>query len=271
MTIAFVHGNPETPAVWDLVAARLAEAGFGDQVRLSPPGFGAAAPPGFTATPDEYRDWLIGELERLGRPVDLVGHDWGGVVAWVFAATHPEMLDRLIILNAPHPALFARQLRDNAAQQQASQYMLMFRSPTAEATLSADSYAMLRRMVLANASDDDREKYVEAWSQPGALTGGLNYYRAAGVGPPAPSTGDATPPPPAAALPAQALTVRVPTLVIWGEKDTALLPANLDGLGDVVPQLTVKRIPNGTHWIPRENAAEVNATIREYLGHPVER
>jgi epoxide hydrolase 4 len=201
----------------------------------------------------------------------LVAHDWGGVVAWVFAAQHPEMLDKLVIVNAPHPTLFARLLREDPAQQQASQYMLMFRGPQAEDTLSADQYARLTSTVLGAGLKDgtvteaDRRMYVDAWSQPGALTGGLNYYRAAGIGPPpaaAPGTpapaGDPPPEPPA-------LIVRVPTLVIWGEKDTALLPANLDGLDRVVPALTIKRVPEGTHWVVRERADEVNRLIREFL------
>jgi pimeloyl-ACP methyl ester carboxylesterase len=197
-----------------------------------------------------------------GSTFTLVGHDWGGVAAWVLAAQHPQMLDKLVILNAPHPTIFARELRENAAQQQASQYMLMFRSAEAEALLAENSYAWLKQTVLgANASEADTAAYVEAWSQPGALTGGLNYYRASGVGPPPPNA-------PAAASPLAALPsmpVRVPTLVIWGEKDTALLTGNLDGLDQLVPALTIKRIPDGTHWIPRQKAGEVNTFIRTFL------
>src|SRR5262249_34109276 len=110
--------------------------------------------------------------------------------------------------------------------------------------------------------------------QPGALTGGLNYYRAAQVGPPAggaaaPPTGGGAGAPGAsneAAQPAlPPLVVKVPTLVIWGEKDTALLGGHLNGLDPGVEKLTVKRIPEGTHWVVRENAPEVNRLIREYV------
>jgi pimeloyl-ACP methyl ester carboxylesterase len=146
--------------------------------------------------------------------------------------------------------------------------MLMFRGPQAEETLSANSYGMLTSMVLGAGLKDgtvteaDRKMYVDAWSQPGALTGGLNYYRASGVGPrmqapdPAPALGQADLP---------AMIVRVPTLVVWGEKDTALLASNLDGLDRVVPSLTVKRVPDGTHWVVREKPADVNRLIREFL------
>ncbi len=92
MTVVFVHGNPETSVVWDLLAARLAEAGYTDQVRLSPPGFGAPVPEGFEATVLEYRDWLISELERFDQPIDLVGHDWGGGHTVNVAMMRPDLL-----------------------------------------------------------------------------------------------------------------------------------------------------------------------------------
>ena len=92
MTVVFVHGNPETPAVWDLLAARLAEAGYDEQIRLSPPGFGSPVPEGFGATVIDYRDWLIAELEGIDGPVDLVGHDWGGGHTVNVAMTRPDLL-----------------------------------------------------------------------------------------------------------------------------------------------------------------------------------
>jgi pimeloyl-ACP methyl ester carboxylesterase len=113
-------------------------------------------------------------------------------------------------------------------------------------------------------TEKDRDAYIQAWSQPGALTGGLNYYRAAKIGPPAAGTSAADLP---AGNPAGAasLVVKVPTLVVWGEKDTALLTGNLDGLDQWVPQLTVKRIPEGSHWVIHERPAEVNGYIRDFL------
>ena len=197
-------------------------------------------------------------------PRVIVAHDWGGAVAWVFAALHPDLVDKLVIINAPHPTVFGRELRDNPQQQQASQYMLLFRAPDAESTLSANNYAALVTAILGEGlkngtvTDDDKAAYLAAWSQPGALTGGLNYYRASGIGPPKPGE-------PPNDLLAQPLIVRVPTLVIWGEKDTALLTGNLEGLDRYVAALTIRRIPDATHWVVREKPADVNRYIREFI------
>jgi epoxide hydrolase 4 len=276
--MVFLHGFPEFWYEWKNQLAEFSR----DHTVVAPDlrGYNLSSKPADVSAyqmPNLVEDVraLTADLMKAsgGSTFTLVAHDWGGVVAWVFAALHPEMLDRLVILNAPHPTLFGRELLRNPEQQKASEYMLMFRSAEAEALLSEDSYGWLKRAVLGNSpSAEDTEAYVEAWSQPGALTGGLNYYRAAGVGPPAPnaSPGNAasTPASPAEATAAPALVVRVPTLVIWGEKDTALLTGNLNGLDQVVPDLTVRRIPDGTHWIAREKAADVNRLIREFLAQP---
>lgn len=281
--ILFLHGFPEFWYEWKYQIAEFSR----DHTVVAPDMRGynlSSKPTDLTAYQvpvlvEDVRS-LAAELLKTtgGTRFTLVAHDWGGAIAWVFAALHPEMLDKLVIVNAPHPTIFGKLLRDDAAQQRASQYMLMFRGPDAEKTLSANDYQMLTSMVLGaglkdgSTTDDDRKEYVAAWSQPGALTGGLNYYRAAQIGPPAPSDVQATliaPPSNEAALASlPPLIVRVPTLVIWGEKDTALLPSNLDGLDQVVPTLAVKRVADGTHWVVREKAPEVNRLIREYLSQP---
>jgi pimeloyl-ACP methyl ester carboxylesterase len=92
MTIALVHGVPETSAVWDLLADNLVELGYDEPLRLSPPGFGAPVPDGWAATVHDYRAWLIGELENIGHPVDLVGHDWGGGHVLNVAMTRPDLI-----------------------------------------------------------------------------------------------------------------------------------------------------------------------------------
>ena len=279
----FLHGFPEFWYEWKSQLAEFSR----DHTAVAPDlrGYNLSSKPAEVsayAVPNLVADVHALATELLkstgGTTFTLVAHDWGGVVAWVYAAQHPEMLDKLVILNAPHPSLFGRELRESPAQQKASEYMLMFRSAQAEALLAENQYAWLKRAVLGgNPSKADEDAYVEAWSQPGALTGGLNYYRASGVGPPPPAASGSTTTAPATPAPSGSnarvegpplLVVHVPTLVIWGEKDTALLTGNLNGLDQVVPKLTVKRIPNGTHWIARENAADVNTFIREFLAQP---
>jgi pimeloyl-ACP methyl ester carboxylesterase len=131
--------------------------------------------------------------------------------------------------------------------------------------LSANNYAGLVDAVLGDGlktgvfTQADKQAYIAAWSQPGALTGGLNYYRAANLGPPTPDS------PVAPAADAGGMMVKVPTLVIWGEKDTALLTGNLDGMDQFVPNLTVKRIPDGSHWVIHEKPELVNGYIREFI------
>lgn len=266
--ILFLHGFPEFWYEWK---KQLAEFGK-DHLAVAPDmrGYNLSDKP---ESLDQYQMAVLIEdvralAQHLGhKKFTLVGHDWGGAVAWAYAAAHPETLDKLVIINAPHPGVFARLLREDPVQQKASQYMLLFRSPQAEQTLSANDHAMLVNIVLGEGlksgffHEEDKKAYLAAWSQPGALTGGLNYYRAMEVGPPAPgAASDAA----TGKFPAQ-LKVSVPTLVIWGEKDTALTTHNLDGLDQYVANLTVKRIPDGTHWVIHEKPDEVNADIREFL------
>jgi epoxide hydrolase 4 len=265
--IVFLHGFPEFWYEWKQQLPEFAR----DHRAVAPDmrGYNLSGKP---VGVDQYQMKDLVEdvralVERLGyKKFVLVGHDWGGGVAWSFAIAHPEYLEKLVIINCPHPAILARELAENPAQQKASQYMLLFRSPQAEQTLSANNYAGLVDGVLGDGlktgvfTEADKQAYIQAWSQPGALTGGLNYYRAANLGPPALG---ATPAPPIAD--ASSMVVKVPTLVIWGEKDTALLTGNLDGMDKFVPNLTVKRIPDGSHWVIHEKPEVVNGYIREFI------
>ena len=262
--LIFLHGFPEFWYAWN---AQLRE--FGEDYRAVAPdmrGYNLSEKP---VDLESYQiRHLIADVHALAdhlghKKFVLVGHDWGGAVAWAYAIAHPETLDKLVIVNAPHPGIFARELAKNPAQQKASEYMTFFQQPGApEQMLSADNYAALVNIVMGAGlesgafTEQDKQAYLAAWSQPGALTGGLNYYRAARVGPML--AGNFAPDP-------ARLTVNVPTLVIWGEQDTALLPGNLEGLDRFVPNLTVKRIPDGSHWVIHEKPQEINRLIREFL------
>ena len=267
--ILFVHGFPEFWYEWK---DQLADFGRDYQaVALDMRGYNLSSKP---ADLEQYRmKHLVEDLRALAghlghKKFILVGHDWGGAVCWAFPYYYPEVLEKLVIINAPHPVVFARELQQNQAQQKASQYMLMFRSPQAESILSANHYEELQRRVLywghpkSVFTAEDRKAYLEAWSQPGALTGGLNYYRAAKVGPPAPEGGTESR---KSVRDLYAEPIRVPTLVIWGEKDTALLTGNLVGLESHIAELKIKRIPEGSHWVVHEKPELINAYIREFI------
>lgn len=267
--LLFLHGFPEFWYAW-----RQQIEAFCREYQVVAPdmrGYNLSSKP---ASIEAYRlHHLITDVYALATHLGqqrftLIGHDWGGAVAWAFALQYPTMLERLIIINMAHPATFARELRSNTAQQQASQYMLLFRSARAEDVLAADHYARLCRIVLEPGiasgyfTEADRQAYLTAWSQPGALTGGLNYYRAARIGPLTAAAPDTMP---NYAGEHASLVVHVPTLVIWGEQDQALLASNLDGLEDFVPDVTIKRIPDASHWVVHEKPALVNAYIREFV------
>lgn len=223
---------------------------------------------------EDYRlERLVGDIAGLaahfgGRRFTLVGHDWGGLLAWAFALANPGLLEGLVIINAPHPATFLRELRENPAQQQASAYIQLFRSQAVEGLFTADNYQRLKDVVLDPGlrqgyfTQEDERAYLEAWSQPGAITGGLNYYRAAPLGL------ESIQSLPKAADFLSGLgswVLEVPTLVIWGEKDEYLLTGILRGLEEYVLKLTVKRFPDGSHWVIHEKPELVNQTIREWM------
>ena len=175
--IVFLHGFPEFWYAW---RKQLDEFGR-DLIAVAPDmrGYNLSSKPAAVGEYDIGK--LVGDVRalveylaarqhlRAARCV-LVGHDWGGIVAWATAMTCPEIVERLVIINAPHPKIFERELRDNPKQQEASQYMVMFRSPQAEGILSANNFAMLQETIFGDGirqgyiSEADRKAYLEAWS-----------------------------------------------------------------------------------------------------------
>jgi pimeloyl-ACP methyl ester carboxylesterase len=266
----FLHGFPEFWYEWK---NQLIEFGK-DHLAVAPDmrGYNLSSKP---ESIESYSiEYLIEDVralaEHLGyKKFTLIAHDWGGAVAWMFAIKYPEYLEQLIIVNMAHPAIFIRELSSNPEQQQASQYMLVFRSPQAEALLSANNYELLVQNTLGEGlkqgffTEEDKNAYIGAWSQEGALTGGLNYYRAAKAGPlitEADKEAMAL-----LATVADDFSVKVRTLVIWGEKDIYLLKGNLTGLSDYVSDLTIKTIEDGTHWVVHEKVDLINGYIREFI------
>lgn len=272
--ILFVHGFPEFWYAWERQLAEFGQTHFA--VALDLRGFNLSSKP---ASPDAYKPkMLVEDLVQLIRVLGyerctIVAHDWGGAVCWNLVAQFPELVERFVIINSPHPYLFARALSADPAQQQASAYMNWLRKPGSEQALAANDFALLEKMLTGDAgappawfNGETRAKYHAAWSEPGdegshPLTGGVNYYRATPMHPPAP--GETAPD--ISRLDRAMFVVRVPTLVIWGENDRALPKSLVDGLEDFVPDLRLERIPEGTHWIIHEQPERINLLIRSAL------
>ena len=259
--VLFLHGFPEFWYAW-----RRQLEGLGDSVHAVAPdmrGIGLSDKP---AGVEPYRlDHLVADVVALTQALGhercmLVGHDWGGFVAWAAAIRRPELVEKLVVVNCAHPAAFDRLMREDEAQREASAYMLAFRSERGEELLSRGGFAGFERNILApglaagHLSEADAAAYREAWRIPGALSGGLNYYRANRTGPDL-----------AGALAPGDAQVRAPTLVLWGERDLYFVPRNLDLLPDYAPDLRIRRWPDRDHWIVHQIPDEITSAIREFV------
>jgi pimeloyl-ACP methyl ester carboxylesterase len=191
-------------------------------------------------------------------PATIVGHDWGGLIAWRLAALHPELVARLVVLNAPHPGKFRAELKRHPGQWLRSSYALFFQLPRLpERAIRARDFALLERAFRSQPaqpdafSDQDIAEYKRALDRPYGLTGPLNYYRAALRMP-----GD---------LYGEPQIVQPPTLVLWGEQDPFLSPRLTDDLERWAPQLCVERNPNSSHWLQNETPDWVNKLLIDFI------
>ena len=258
--VILLHGFPEFWYSWRHQIPALARAGyhvFAPDMR----GYNRSDKPHGVRP---YRiDMLIRDVARLidhagvERAV-VVGHDWGGVVAWQFAMRYPERVRRLVILNAPHPARVIaagwswKQLRR-------SWYVFFFQLPwLPEASLRARRFALLRRvlrtgpMCPGSFGPSDIERYVAAAAQPGALTAAINYYRALLRQSPAHRLRRLRP-------------IAAQTLVIWGERDRYLGPELAEPVGSWVPDLRVERLADAGHWVQNDRPERVNRLLLDFL------
>ena len=271
--LVFRHGFPEAAFVWDELLAHFAARGY----RCVAPnlrGFERSSAP---ADPGAYRPkHLVQDIAALiavespGAPLAcLIAHDWGGAVAWNLANQRPELIQRLAIINSPHPGTFLRELKSNPKQQAASAYMNFLIRPDAEALLSANNYARMWPFFnrVTDGSDQPpawltdavKDQYRAVWNM--GMTGGCNYYRASPLRPPRPEDPAAA----AVELPQSMLTVSVPTLVVWGMDDVALPPDLIEGLDTYIPRLTLHKVPGASHWIVHEQPQLVAAHLGAFL------
>lgn len=203
----------------------------------------------------EFVNDIKGVIQALGydRCV-LVGHDWGGAIAWNFAYAHPEMVEQLVVLNIPHPAKFAEGLR-TPQQLLRSWYALAFQLPLLpELLLQAFDYEAIAQAFTGMTIDQstftpaDLEAYKDAAAQRGALTAMINYYRNSSN-----------------ILRQEWSLLEVPTLMIWGEEDKALGKELTYGTQEFVRDFQIRYIPNCSHWVQQEKPELVNQYIREFL------
>lgn len=252
-----LHGFPECWYSWRRQMPALAEAGFrvvapdqrGYNLSDKPSDVHAYRLDALTADVAAILDWAGRE-----RAV-IVGHDWGGAVAWRFAMDYPNRVERLVVMNAPHPVAFARELR-HWSQRRRSWYMFYFRIPWLPEALFALSPSrtarfFFRRVAVRKAafSDDDLRVFAAAMAQPGALRSMIHWYRAAFRYPPA----------------QRVRPIEAPTLLIWAVDDVALGVELTRGLEKWVPNLTIHYIPDCGHWVQNEAAEEVNAALLDFL------
>lgn len=266
--IVLLHGFPESHRAWRHQIPALAR----DHYVIAPDQRGFAR----SSKPEGVENYapakpvadLIALADHLGiGNFTLVGHDWGGAITWMAALQNPQRIARLIIVNAPHPLVFQRSLFDDADQRKASQYITRFRDTTIDqgligAGLERFLSSTFAQHIVGGIAGADKAAYLDEWGQSGAMTAMLNWYRASSIIVPAPGETPERP----AWLDAPFPPVPQPTLVIWGMRDKALLPVQLDGLEGLVPDLTIVRVEDGGHFIPWEKPDAVTAAIRDWLG-----
>jgi pimeloyl-ACP methyl ester carboxylesterase len=254
--VILLHGFPEFWWGWRYQIGPLADAGF----RVLVPdqrGYNLSdKPEGRRAYDlDILAKDVIGLADALGsQSFSLVGHDWGGLVAWWTASRHPDRVSKLVVLNAPHPNVAGAYMRSHPSQMVKSLYVGFFQLPfVPETMLSTGDYRSLKDALRRTSrpgtfSDEDIAHYEKAWSQPGALTAMLNWYRAL---PFKPDMTDAT--------------VSAPTLVIWGSQDRFLEKGLAEASLSLSENGSIRWVENATHWVQHEEPEAVNAAMVEHL------
>jgi len=205
----------------------------------------------------------------------LVGHDWGGAIAWAAAlravsSSERPRIERLAIVNSPHPAIFQRSIIHNVAQRAASQYIRAFRDPAMEARVEAMGMpaffdkSFRGHVDLAVIDPEDRAQSLSEWSRPGALTAMFNWYRASQITVPAMGEDASLPDWVARGVP----RLKIPVRIIWGLDDQALLPVQLDGIGEVGDNVEVVPLAGVGHFAPWQGPDAVAAALGDFLGAP---
>jgi epoxide hydrolase 4 len=262
--VILLHGFPEFWYGWRKQIPALAEAGC----RVIVPdqrGYNLSDKPKGIKNYDVYTlvEDILGLIDALEyEKVNLVGHDWGAIVAWTLANKYPERLHKLSIMNAPHPAVMKRFLLRDLEQMRRSWYVMFFQTPwLAESVIKLNDWKKTVRSLQMTSkpgsfTDEDIAKYKEAWSQPEAMTSMLNWYRAIVQHPPQ--------------IPDDP-RIKVPTLMMWGMKDFALSHRMARPSMDYVDEGNLILFPDATHWVQLDAAEEVNHYLVDFLLDKVSR
>ena len=265
--ILFLHGFPESHRTWRHQMAALSDRYF----CVAPDQRGYAR----SSKPPAIEDYAVPKLvadvfalaDALG--IDrftLAAHDWGGAVGWAAALSNQERIERLMICNAPHPYIFQKTLIKDLPQREASQYIRVFRDDRIDREIAEKGLAWFfddrfrDHLASATATAEDRAAYLDEWSVPGAMTAMLNWYRASPMQVPAMDATERS-----AFLDRPFPRLRIPTLIVWGLKDVALLPCQLDGLADHIDDVTIVRVPEAGHFVTWEAPEAVSRAMSDWL------
>jgi len=285
-TMIFLHGFPEYWGTWSEQLKY-----FSNNYRvIAPdlPGYNLSDKPEYLSfyTVPNLIDFITKFIKIISpdQPVYLVAHDWGGAIAWPLAAFHPQLINKLIILNAAHPSTFTREMISNPLQRKKSAYIHDLIKSSAQTLLSENNYHYLSEKMMVSSRTDIftaqvKEKYRQVWSQKGAVNGMLQYYRAmpqlavedekhcnnlkleneqSKKSGPIKKTSDIRVP---------NIRVNVPTLILWGEEDQAFVIENLNDIKQYVPNCIINRFSNTSHWLQHEKPMDVNIAIAAFIAH----
>lgn len=275
--LLFLHGFPEGAFIWDGLLEQ-----FGSRYRCVAPnlrGYGRSSQP--TAISDYRAKYLVEDLAALialenpaKRAACVIAHDWGGAVAWGLANRYPQQLERLLILNSPHPGSFLRELQSNPVQQSASQYMHFLRRPDAPELLAENGWQRMLGFfqnpdgsMPAWLTPERKQQYREHWDL--GVHGACMFYAASPLVPPRPGgSADELQDIRELSLPDEMLHIPVPVRILWGDSDLALQPALLHGLEQWVPQLEIEHLQGCSHWVVHERPEAVQRALAEFLLMP---
>ncbi len=265
--VILLHGFPESHRTWREMIPRL------EDLHLIMPDQRGFAGSDLPQDKSAYKtDTLVDDVFALADALDverfaLVGHDWGGAIAWAAALRGEPRLTRLAIVNSPHPVIFQKSLIEDADQRAASQYINAFKTPGFEKMVEKKGFdwffdtTFARHVDVSTIRPQERQQYIADWSQPGAFNAMLNWYRASRI----------IVPPPGATVPLPDILLRafpsieIPTLVIWGMQDKALLPIQLEGLDPLIDDLAIVRLPDAGHFAPWEAPDAVAGALGPFL------